>query len=131
LFRILATGVYKSVNSISTNNSGIVRTIVIATNIQSITSELEIPRLSGEDIRNIKDISNKTDAFDILANSIAPAIYGHNHIKKALILQLLGGNEKNLENGTHLRGDINVMLVGDPSTAKSQVNFLLYNLYKF
>jgi DNA replication licensing factor MCM3 len=112
------------VNSISTNNSGIVRTIVIATNIQSITAELEVPQLSGEDIRNIKDIAGRTDAFDILANSLSPAIYGHNHIKKALILQLLGGNEKNLENGTHLRGDINVMLVGDPSTAKSQVYYL-------
>ncbi len=114
----------------STNFSGIVRTIVIATNIQSITSELDVPRLSGEDIRNIKEIADKSDAFDILANSIAPSIYGHTHIKKALILQLLGGNEKNLENGTHLRGDINVMLVGDPSTAKSQVNILLNKQYK-
>ncbi len=101
---------------------------MVASNVQSITSELEIPKFSGEDLRNIKEIANRNDSFEVLANSIAPGIYGHQFIKKALILQLLGGTEKNLENGTHLRGDINVMLIGDPSTAKSQVCYYPNNL---
>ena len=99
------------------------RTVLLASSIQSITSELEIPKLSGDDIRNIKEISQRNDVFEVISESLAPGIYGHPYIKKALILQLLGGAEKNLDNGTHLRGDINVLLIGDPSTAKSQVLF--------
>lgn len=77
--------------------------------------------LTDFDIRKINKLSKRKDIFDLLSQSLAPSIYGHEHIKRAILLMLMGGVEKNLENGSHLRGDINILMVGDPSTAKSQL----------
>lgn len=99
---------------------GTFRTILIANNIKT-TSKESTPNFSAEDILKIKKFSQGKDVFEKLSFSLAPSIHGHAFIKKAVLCLLLGGTEKVLENGTRLRGDINVMLIGDPSTAKSQM----------
>ena len=62
--------------------------------------------------------------YSRLVESIAPTVYGHDIVKKGLLLQLMGGVHKQTPEGMHLRGDINICIVGDPSTSKSQ--FLKY-----
>jgi len=118
--RVSMIGVYRTLaHSASGGHSGQFRTVLIVNHIKKIVND-QSTQLTGDDIKVMKKLAKKNDVFDVLSRSIAPSIYGHEYIKKALILMLLGGVEKNLENGTHIRGDINILLVGDPSTAKSQ-----------
>ncbi|CAE6216179.1 unnamed protein product [Arabidopsis arenosa] len=108
--------------------NGVFRTILIANNIALLNKEANAPIYTPRDLQNIKKIAGRDDAFDLLARSLAPSIYGHTWIKKAVVLLMLGGVEKNLKNGTHLRGDINMMMVGDPSVAKSQLLRAIMNI---
>lgn len=80
------------------------RTILVANNVSLLNKMSHNLQYSLDDMNNIKKISRREDTFDLLGNSLAPSIYGHLWIKKAVILLMLGGNEKNLKNGTHLRG---------------------------
>jgi DNA replication licensing factor MCM3 len=102
--------------------SGTFRTILVANNIQLLRKD-SAPIFSAQDISKIKKFSRQknVDIFEQLAKSLAPSIHGHEYIKKAVLCMLLGGVEKVLDNGTRIRGDINLLLIGDPSVAKSQM----------
>ncbi|KAL7273229.1 MCM DNA helicase complex subunit [Rhizina undulata] len=124
--RIQMVGLYRSLgNRNAGNGSSTFRTLLVANNVILLSSKagggIAQAVITDTDIRNINKISKEKNVFELLSQSLAPSIYGHDHIKKAILLLLLGGMEKNLDNGTHLRGDINILMVGDPSTAKSQL----------
>ena len=124
--RIQLVGIYRSLGSRNAGaGSATFRTIILANNVILLSSKtaggIAQATITDTDIRNINRISKNRRVFDMLSQSLAPSIYGHDYIKKAILLMLLGGMEKNLDNGTHLRGDINILMVGDPSTAKSQL----------
>ena len=119
--RIEVVGVYKAISTATSGMSGTFKAVVLAVGVAAIRTEESEVTLTGVDVRDIKAIAAMPDALYKLGQSLAPSIYGHDEIKQALILQALGGCEKNLPNGTHLRGDVNILLIGDPSTAKSQL----------
>ncbi|CUM54428.1 unnamed protein product [Debaryomyces tyrocola] len=122
--RIQIVGVYRALGGAG-NASASFRTVILANSVYPLharsTGVASLEKLTDQDIRNINRLSKDKKIFEILSNSLAPSIYGFEYIKKAVLLMLLGGVEKNLDNGTHLRGDINILMVGDPSTAKSQI----------
>ncbi|OBZ86512.1 DNA replication licensing factor mcm6 [Choanephora cucurbitarum] len=81
--------------------------------------------LSQKEIEDLRAMVNLGGAiYGKLVNSIAPTVFGHDTVKKGILLQLMGGVHKVTPEGMNLRGDINVCIVGDPSTSKSQ--FLKY-----
>ena len=80
-------------------------------------SEEESAQLDAE----IVEVATSEDPIGILSSSIAPEIFGHDDIKRALLLQLVSGCTRKLPDGMRIRGDINICLMGDPGVAKSQL----------
>lgn len=80
--------------------------------------------LTEPEFEELQQMINTDHIYSRLVESIAPTVYGHDIVKKGLLLQLMGGVHKQTPEGMHLRGDINICIVGDPSTSKSQ--FLKY-----
>jgi len=86
--------------------------------IQETYEELEIFKEEEEEIKNL---SKDPMIYEKLIGSIAPSIYGYEKVKEAIIFQLLSGVRKVKEDGTVIRGDIHILLVGDPGAAKSSL----------
>jgi DNA replication licensing factor MCM6 len=82
---------------------------------------LDLNDFTKEEIRKIESMSKDPYLLDNLSQSLFSSIYGSEDVKRGIVLQLLGGVSKFTPTGTKLRGDINICLVGDPSTAKSQM----------
>ncbi len=80
--------------------------------------EFEDMDITEADRREIIELSNRDDIYEAMVNSIAPAIYGYEEEKLAMILQLFSGVTKHLPDGSRIRGDLHMLLIGDPGTGK-------------
>jgi replicative DNA helicase Mcm len=89
--------------------------------IEPIQEDYTDIKITKKDIDEIKRISKDPELHKKMIASVAPSIYGHDRIKEALILQLMGGVRKIREDGVTTRGDIHILLVGDPGSGKSQL----------
>lgn len=83
--------------------------------------EFEEIEIAPEDEKTILEMSKDPEIYGKVRKSIAPSIFGYDDVKEALALQLVSGFEKKLPDGARIRGDIHILLVGDPGIAKSQL----------
>lgn len=119
--------IYQSKNRAAGGGGGVairnpyVKVLGIQTDVETSSIWNTMTMFSEEEEEEFLQMSRRPDLYELFANSIAPSIYGSTDIKKAIVCLLLGGSKKLLPDGMRLRGDINILLLGDPGTAKSQL----------
>jgi replicative DNA helicase Mcm len=121
--RIIVAGAIKEIPKFTT--SGIQSTdfdiMLEANSVVSVDEEFTDVKISDEEMKTIKELAKDRNLIKKLVSSAAPSIYGHDKIKEALILQLTSGVRKVRDDGIITRGDMHILLIGDPGAAKSQM----------
>ncbi|MAG39818.1 AAA family ATPase [Candidatus Pacearchaeota archaeon] len=119
--RVKVIGVLKEIALSSASGGKLTRfdIAIEANNILPLEESFEDIDINEEDEREIRELAKDPDIIKKMVKSIAPSIYGKEDVKKALAFQLFGGVKKTRSDGTAMRGDIHVLLVGDPGVAKS------------
>jgi replicative DNA helicase Mcm len=120
--KITLTGILKAKQRKEGQTKGTVFDIFLQGNcIEPNDQVFDEMNLTEEDINKAKMMAKDPEIFKKIVRSIAPSIFRLDHIKESLALQLFGGVEKEYPDGSKGRGDIHILLVGDPGTAKSQL----------
>ncbi|MBI5390080.1 minichromosome maintenance protein MCM [Candidatus Woesearchaeota archaeon] len=120
---ILVTGVIKEVPIFLKTGAQSTRydLIMDANAVVSVQTEYADIEITKEDEKRIKELAQDPHLARKLVESMAPSIYGHEKVKEALLLQLCGGLQKKRDHGANTRGDIHILLIGDPGGGKSQL----------
>ena len=112
------TGTMKTVRDEKTKRF---KNYIYGNHIEAREQEFEELEISEEDEEEIKELAADPDVYEKIINSTAPSIKGYKEVKEAIALQLFGGSAKELEDKTRIRGDIHILIVGDPGIGKSQM----------
>ena len=127
--RVTVTGTLK----VEQQSSGGEKSPVFDVFMDGISVEIEDEEfdemdITEEDKKEIIELSNEPDIYEQMVDSIAPTIYGYRQEKLAIILQLFSGVTKHLPDGSRTRGDLHMLLIGDPGTGKSQLLQYVQNI---
>ncbi|CAM8894374.1 unnamed protein product [Rhodiola kirilowii] len=96
-------------------------TYLEAMSVTHFKKKYEEYKLQGDEEEQIARLAEDGDIYNKLSRSLAPEIYGHEDVKKALLLLLVGAPHRKLKDGMMIRGDLHICLMGDPGVAKSQL----------
>jgi replicative DNA helicase Mcm len=120
--RIIINGILRSQQRMIKGEKSTVFDIFLECNsLEFAEKEFEEVEINEQDEDTIKALSEDKRIYEKITHSIAPTIYGSEEVKEAIALQIFGGIAKEMPDGSHLRGDIHVLLIGDPGIAKSQL----------
>lgn len=119
--RITINGIIRSAEKPDRDKTTVFEIFMDVLSIEFEQHEYDEIQITEEDELRILDMSKDPKLFDNIIASISPTIYGMDEVKSAIALQLFGGCNKEMDDGTVIRGDMHVLLVGDPGVAKSQV----------
>ncbi|NMC89132.1 MAG: minichromosome maintenance protein MCM, partial [Methanomicrobiales archaeon] len=120
--RVVVNGILRSVQRINYGQKSTLFDVYLECNfIEIAEKEFEEIAITEEDETEIRALARDPMVYKKITRSIAPTIYGTDDVKEAIALQLFGGIAKDMPDGSRLRGDIHVLLVGDPGIAKSQI----------
>ncbi len=120
--RVITTGILRSYQRITREGKSTFFDIILDTvSIEMRDKEFKELEITPEEEKEIIELSKDPEIYKTFVKSIAPSIYGYEDVKEALALQLMSGIPKNLPDGARIRGDVHVLLVGDPGIAKSQL----------
>jgi replicative DNA helicase Mcm len=119
--RVIINGILRSQQKGTAVKSTLFEIHLDVNSVEYEEHEYEEIAITPEDELKIREFANSADVFEKIIASISPTIYGYSQEKEALALQLFGGVGKLMDDGTRIRGDIHIALIGDPGTAKSQI----------
>lgn len=121
--KIRVVGFVKEVPIIGKDGGKLTRfdLMVEANHTEPMQEEFVNLMITKEEEEQLKELSRDPKLFQKLVNSVAPSIFGHEKVKEALMLQLMGGVKKERDDGVVTRGDMHLLLIGDPGSGKSQL----------
>ena len=125
--KVVLNGILKSDERRIERGSAIESFYLDVNSVELLEKDIRSIRITKEDERKIKELAKDPNIYDKLVKSIAPSILGHDEIKLAIALQLFGGCPIETPDG-RIRGDIHILLVGDPSVAKSRLTRAVANI---